>query len=84
MGFRFGAMIGFGVGYYFGAKAGRERYVQLQRTIEKLRSSPTVEQATVKAKDAATAAVDKAKTFADEHRPGHSPNGQPIPMGADS
>ena len=29
MRFRAGLVVGFGVGYYFGAKAGRQRYVQL-------------------------------------------------------
>jgi len=29
MRFKAGIVIGFGIGYYFGAKAGRQRYVQL-------------------------------------------------------
>ena len=29
MRFKVGVVIGFGIGYYFGAKAGRHRYVQL-------------------------------------------------------
>jgi hypothetical protein len=35
MRFRTGAVIGFAVGYYFGAKAGHERYDQLRRLIDK-------------------------------------------------
>ena len=82
MRFRFGAVIGFAVGYYFGAKAGRERYVELQRMITKLRTTPAFETATVRAKDAANVAVDKARSYAEEHRPGHGQNGKPIAMGA--
>ena len=33
MRFRMGLGIGFGVGYYLGARAGRERYEQLRRLI---------------------------------------------------
>jgi hypothetical protein len=33
MRFRLGAALGFGVGYYLGARAGRERYEQLRRLI---------------------------------------------------
>jgi hypothetical protein len=33
MRFRLGLGIGFGVGYYLGARAGRERYEQLRRLI---------------------------------------------------
>ena len=29
MRFKAGIVVGFGIGYYFGAKAGRQRYVQL-------------------------------------------------------
>jgi hypothetical protein len=32
---RTGLVVGFAVGYYFGAKAGRERYEQLRRLIDR-------------------------------------------------
>ena len=35
MRFRTGAVVGFAVGYYFGAKAGRERYEQLKKMVDK-------------------------------------------------
>ena len=35
MRFRRGAIVGFAAGYYFGAKAGRERYVQLRRLLDR-------------------------------------------------
>ena len=37
MRFRIGLLVGFGAGYYLGAKAGLERYEQLNRTLRKLR-----------------------------------------------
>jgi hypothetical protein len=33
---RFGVLVGFGIGYYLGAKAGRERYEQLRRIIDRV------------------------------------------------
>ena len=35
MKFRAGVVVGFAVGYYFGAKAGRERYEQLRRLLDR-------------------------------------------------
>ena len=35
MRFRFGVVIGFAVGYYLGAKAGRTRYLQLREWLDK-------------------------------------------------
>jgi hypothetical protein len=42
---RIGFFIGLAVGYYFGAKAGRERYEQLRRLIGNARGSAGVEKA---------------------------------------
>jgi hypothetical protein len=33
---RLGLVVGFAAGYYFGAKAGRERYEQLRRIIDRI------------------------------------------------
>ena len=33
---RLGALVGFAAGYYLGAKAGRERYEQLRRVIDRI------------------------------------------------
>ena len=61
MRFRLGVLIGFGAGYYLGAKAGRERYEQLNRTIRRIKRSDAYETAVEKAKEAADTAVEKAK-----------------------
>lgn len=39
MGFKMGAIAGFAAGYYLGAKAGRERYEQINDWIDQARSS---------------------------------------------
>ena len=45
MRFRTGAIAGFAVGYYLGARAGRERYEQLRRVLGALPLGPAVEKA---------------------------------------
>jgi hypothetical protein len=45
MRFRTGAIAGFAVGYYLGARAGRERYEQLRRVLDALPLGPAVEKA---------------------------------------
>jgi hypothetical protein len=42
---RVGLLAGFAVGYYFGSKAGRERYEQIRRWIEDARRSRPAEKA---------------------------------------
>jgi hypothetical protein len=37
--FRIGLLLGFAAGYYLGAKAGRARYEQIRRRLERLRDS---------------------------------------------
>ncbi len=62
--FCFGA--GAAVGYYFGAKAGRQRYDEINRTLARLRRTPQVEAATEKAKSVLDEGVDKAKSLVGE------------------
>ena len=69
MRFRLGVMVGFGVGYYLGAKAGRERYQQLNAMIGKVKRSSAYEEATDKAKAVVDLGVERAKDLIDEHTP---------------
>jgi hypothetical protein len=41
MRFRAGLVVGFAVGYYLGAKAGRERYDQIEAWLDKVRETDT-------------------------------------------
>jgi len=62
MGFRFVFVSGFGAGYYFGARAGRHRYEQINRTLSRARRSPVVETAAEKARAIVGRDGDRAGT----------------------
>ncbi|MDP9071664.1 MAG: hypothetical protein M3N68_10400 [Actinomycetota bacterium] len=62
---RLGFLVGFGSGYYLGAKAGRERYEEINRTIRKIKRSERFEVATEKAKEMVDLGVEQAKDLAD-------------------
>src|SRR5207247_7998036 len=53
MGTRAGLVIGLGVGYVLGARAGRERYEDIRRWWGRASGSPVVQQSVEKMKDAA-------------------------------
>jgi hypothetical protein len=79
MRFRLGVMVGFGTGYYLGAKAGRERYEQLHAMVAKVKRSDAYDAASDKAKAVVDLGVERAKDLVEEHTPlganGHtSPN----------
>jgi hypothetical protein len=82
MRFRFGLAIGFGVGYYLGAKAGRQRYEQLRALLQKVRRSDAFETASGKAHEVVDVTKDKAKEFAAEHRPGAHHDDPLVTLGA--
>ena len=52
---------GAAIGYYFGAKAGRERFEQIDRSLQRLRHHPTVEAVADRIGAAVEARVGKAK-----------------------
>ncbi len=58
---RTGLLIGFGAGYYFAAKAGRERFEQLDRVLTKVRESEAIDTATEKAKAVIDLSVERAR-----------------------
>ena len=53
---------GFAAGYYMGAKAGRQRYDQINRSLSKLRRSEAFETATERARTVVEEGVDKARS----------------------
>jgi hypothetical protein len=61
MGFKLGVIVGAAGGYYLGAKAGRQRYEQMNRALRRLRRSETFEAATDRAKSTLEDGVGKAK-----------------------
>jgi hypothetical protein len=72
MKFRLGLILGAAIGYYFGAMAGRERYVQLNRTLRKLRRSDAFETAVEKTKAVVDLGVERAKDMVDHRVNGDS------------
>ena len=58
---RLGLLVGFAAGYYFGARAGRARYEQINRYVNKLLKSETVQDVADLAKEAVDVTVDTAR-----------------------
>ena len=54
-------LTGFAAGYVAGSAAGRERYEQITRAAQQLRSNPTVQQTTEKAMSKASGLAGSAK-----------------------
>jgi hypothetical protein len=61
MRFRLGVVTGFAAGNYLGAKAGRERYEQINRAIRKVQGSDAYEAAMDKVHEATSVASDKVR-----------------------
>lgn len=59
--FKSGAIAGFAVGYMQGAKAGRQRYEQIQLKIKKVSESPTVKKAIEPMKPMVSAKLESGK-----------------------
>lgn len=59
--FKTGAIVGFGVGYMQGAKAGRQRYEQIQQKMKKVSESPTVKKAIEPMKPMMNAKLESGK-----------------------
>ena len=53
---------GFGAGYVLGAKAGKERYAQIEAKFREIAGMPAVQELTSNIADTATTVSDKAKT----------------------
>jgi hypothetical protein len=66
---RFGLVAGFGVGYYLGAKAGRERYIQINTLLRKARRSDAYRKAADQAEFVVDLAEERARGFIEERLP---------------
>lgn len=65
MKFRTGLIIGGALGYYYGAKAGRERYEQIDAVLARVRARPQYQHLVGRATDAVGEARQKAKDTAE-------------------
>jgi len=75
--------VGFGIGYTLGARAGRERYEQIRRTLQGLSESPAVQSAAGVLQAQASNLVGAAKERVVEKLPfgSHDPFGPgPVPV----
>ena len=61
-----------GVGYVLGAKAGKERYDQIEAKFREIAGMPAVQNATATVKDTASSVADQAKTSVTEKVGGSS------------
>jgi hypothetical protein len=59
MAFKTGLLVGFGVGYVLGARAGRERYQELVRAWDHFTGSPAVQRAAGRAGEVAGAGAKR-------------------------
>jgi hypothetical protein len=84
MRYKFTFAVGFATGYVLGAKAGRERYEQISRTMRGLSENPAVQSAAGVLQAQAVSLIGNAKQAVTERLPvgGHStyPDGPgPVP-----
>ena len=66
MRFRLGIAVGLVAGYYLGARAGRERYEDINRMLRKVKRSEAFDTATDKAKAVVDLGVERARDVIDE------------------
>lgn len=66
MRFRLGLVTGLAAGYYLGARAGRQRYDQINRQLTKLKNSEAFDEAAERAKAVVTEGVGKARSIVDK------------------
>ncbi len=59
MGMKTGLVVGFGVGYVLGARAGRQRYEELKESWDRFVGNPRVQELTEKGKEVVGAATHK-------------------------
>jgi len=63
MRFRTGVLVGLAVGYYYGAKAGRDRYLQIDAYLEKVRSSEAYRELLQRLTDLAEVSLEQTTVF---------------------
>ena len=66
MRFRTGVIVGLGLGYYFGAKAGRQRYEQIEEWLDRLRDTAAYRDARTKVEDGIREGTTALRTMVEE------------------
>ena len=84
MRFRLGLAVGFGAGYYLGAKAGRERYEQMNRWVNRAKDSEAFDTASEKARAVVDLGVERARDLVGDDDDNVEPNGHTGPGTGDA
>ena len=66
MKFRLGLFLGLAVGYYFGAKAGRERYDQIEEWLDRLRQTAAYRDVRTKVEDGLREGATAVRSMVEE------------------
>ncbi len=66
MGFKRGLVIGFGVGYVLGSRAGRERYEELRSAWQRFTGNPTVQTVLERSREVVEAGAGKSLHVVEE------------------
>ncbi|HEX5949281.1 MAG TPA: YtxH domain-containing protein [Actinomycetota bacterium] len=59
MGFKTGMLVGFGIGYVLGTKAGRERYEELKASWDQFMGNPSVQRVVTRGKEVVEAGTER-------------------------
>ncbi|HZA60519.1 MAG TPA: hypothetical protein VE754_02415 [Actinomycetota bacterium] len=66
MGFKRGLIVGFGIGYVLGAKAGRERYEELKRGWQQFTGNSTVQSVMTRGREVVESGAEKSLHVVEE------------------
>ena len=66
MGFKRGLIVGFGVGYVLGAKAGKERYEELREAWDRFMGNPTVRSVVERGREVVESGAQKSLHVVEE------------------
>jgi hypothetical protein len=59
MGFKTGMLVGFGIGYVLGTKAGRERYEEMKASWDQFMGNPSVQRVVTRGKEVVEAGTER-------------------------
>jgi hypothetical protein len=59
MGFKTGMLVGFGVGYVLGSRAGRERYEELKASWDQFMGNPSVQRVVTRGREVVEAGTER-------------------------
>ena len=80
MSFRSGLIVGVAVGYYLGARAGRERYEEIERTLDRVRATDAYQQARERVLDLIDGGMVQARTMIEDVVPDLRDTGPDAPL----